>query len=184
VFDIDTFLGDCEAALAEPDPRLAVRDLLDRALADPGQVAEALPPVRAGITRLHVSDTLTVLQFVWGPHMTLGPHDHRMWAVTGIYTGGEDNTFFRRSADDVAAGAPAGSIVESGGRSLRPGDVAVLGREAVHAVHNPTSEYAGAIHVYGGDFFGAARSEWDGPPYVEQPFDLDRVLALFEASNA
>jgi len=27
--------------------------------------------------------------------MTIMPHNHRMWAVIGIYTGREDNIFWR-----------------------------------------------------------------------------------------
>jgi len=42
--------------------------------------------------------------------MTIMPHDHRMWAVIGIYTGREDNVFWRRLPADAgrefeAAGA-------------------------------------------------------------------------------
>lgn len=29
--------------------------------------------------------------------MKFKPHDHRMWAVMGIYGGGEHNTFYRRA---------------------------------------------------------------------------------------
>jgi len=54
----------------------------------------------------------------------------------------------------------------------------------VHSVHNPTAEHAGAIHVYGGDFFTMPRSEWTGNPLREGAFDVQRVLDLFEASNA
>jgi predicted metal-dependent enzyme (double-stranded beta helix superfamily) len=174
VFDIDSFVADCQVAREDDEPVLAVRDVLGRALSDTGAMADALPPDRAGITRLHVSDTLTVLKVVWGPGMTLGPHDHRMWAAIGIYTGGEDNTFFRRDGT---------TIVESGGRSLRPGDLCLLGDDAVHGVHNPTGQHAGAIHIYGGDFFTTPRSEWPGPPYVEEPYDVARTMARFEAAN-
>ena len=37
-----------------------------------------------------------VLNVVWAPRMSIYPHDHRMWAVIGIYGGAEDNTLFRR----------------------------------------------------------------------------------------
>ena len=72
---------------------------------------------------------------------------------------------------------------ESGAKELRPKDVCVLGDDAVHAVTNPTTSFAGAIHVYGGDFFATERSEWTGPRYREQPYDVERVLAHFEAAN-
>ncbi len=174
-FDVDAFVGDCRAALHETDARQAIKERLERALADRAGLIDALPPERAGIRRLHVSDELTVLQVVWGPGMQLYPHDHRMWATIGIYTGGEDNAFFWRAGD---------TLVASGGRELRPGDICMLGREAVHAVTNPTTELAGAIHIYGGDFFAEPRSEWHGTPYREEPYDVAHTLALFEAANA
>jgi predicted metal-dependent enzyme (double-stranded beta helix superfamily) len=175
MLDVDALVSDCIAANAETEPRVAVKEVLARAVSVPGEVAAALVPDRAGLTPLHVSPDLTILKVVWAPGMTLGPHDHRMWAAIGIYSGGEDNAFFRRSGS---------SLVDSGGRSLVPRDVCLLGDGAVHSVTNPTAQHAGAIHVYGGDFFATPRSEWAGPPWEEQPFDIERVRALFEAANS
>jgi predicted metal-dependent enzyme (double-stranded beta helix superfamily) len=174
MFDVDELVAACEAAIEETEPRLAMKDVLDRAVADQTSIAAALPPDRAEILPLHVSDRLTVLKIVWAPGMVLGPHDHRMWAAIGLYSGGEDNRFFRR-ADR--------SLVASGERSLRPGDVCLLGDDAVHSVTNPTGQCAGAIHVYGGDFFTQPRSEWRGDPPEEEPFDVMRLQALFAAAN-
>lgn len=173
-FDVDELVAACQRAAAEGEPRLAVRDVLERAVSEPAAIAAALPPQRAGITTLHVAPDLTVLQIVWAPHMRLQPHDHRMWAAIGLYTGGEDNSFFRRAA---------GTIVESGGRALRTGDVALLGDDVIHAVVNPTGELTGAIHVYGGDFFSTPRSEWDPDTLEERPFDRDALLRHFEEQN-
>jgi predicted metal-dependent enzyme (double-stranded beta helix superfamily) len=174
MFDVDDLVAACSAAVDEPEPLLAVRDVLERAVSAPESIAAALPPTRGELLPLHVSDRLTVLKVVWTPGMVLGPHDHRMWAAIGVYSGGEDNRFFRR------AGA---SLVDSGARSLRPGDVCLLGDDAVHSVTNPTSECAGAIHVYGGDFFATPRSEWRGEPPSEEPFDVERLRASFAAAN-
>ena len=41
-------------------------------------------PQRAGMTALHRSADLTILNVVWAPRMTIMPHDHRMWAVIGV----------------------------------------------------------------------------------------------------
>ena len=41
----------------------------------------------------------------------------------------------------------------------------------------------GAIHVYGGDFFAAERSEWDPETLREQPYDVEKTLRLFEEAN-
>jgi predicted metal-dependent enzyme (double-stranded beta helix superfamily) len=174
MFDTDAFVARCVDAAREHEPRLAVKEVLAEALADPPAVARALPPERAEIVRLHATPELTILQVVWAPRMRFGPHDHRTWAAIGIYTGGEDNAFYRRTGD---------TITESGGKSLRPRDVVLLGDDAIHAVTNPTAEFAGAIHVYGGDFFATSRSEWRGEPYREQPYDADYVLDYFEAAN-
>jgi predicted metal-dependent enzyme (double-stranded beta helix superfamily) len=175
MFDVDELVAACHDAAGETQPLLAIRDVLERAVADPGAIASALPPTRAEIVPLHVSPELTVLKVVWGPRMLLGPHDHRMWAAIGVYSGGEDNRFYRRDGDELAT---------SGDRSLHPRDVCLLGDDVIHQVYNPTAECAGAIHVYGGDFFATPRSEWTGEPRREHPFDVERVLSLFEASNA
>lgn len=175
MIDLDDLVRDCRAALTEPEPRHAVREVVAGFCARPADVAAALPPVRAGIVGLHVSPELTVLSVVWAPGMTLRPHDHRMWACIGLYTGGEDNTFYRRDG---------AGLVESGGRDLRARDVIVLGDRTIHQVHNPTTEFAGAIHVYGGDFFSTPRSEWDPVKLTEQPYDVERVLRQFEDENA
>jgi predicted metal-dependent enzyme (double-stranded beta helix superfamily) len=98
-----------------------------------------------------------------------------MWAAIGVYTGAEDNAFFRRDRT---------ALVASGGRTLRPGDVCLLGDDVIHGVTNPSNQHAGAIHVYGGDLFATPRSEWRGDPLTEEPNDPVRTIALFEAANA
>jgi predicted metal-dependent enzyme (double-stranded beta helix superfamily) len=174
VFDTEAFIESCRDALGESEPRLAIKELLAEAVADSSSLARALPPQRAEIVPLHSSPELTILKVVWAPGMSFGPHDHRMWAAIGIYSGGEDNSFFRR-AD--------GTLVTAGGKSLRTGDVVLLGDDVIHAVTNPTGEFAGAIHIYGGDYFEVSRSEWRGEPYREQPYDVDYVVNYFEEAN-
>jgi predicted metal-dependent enzyme (double-stranded beta helix superfamily) len=174
MFDVDQLIDDLIAAREDAEPRVAVKEVLTRAVADPGPITDALPPARAEIVPLHSSPTLTVLKVVWTPGMSFRPHDHGTWAAIGIYTGGEDNTFFRR-ADR--------GLVESGGKELRPGDVALLGDDTVHSVANPTAQHAGAIHVYGLDLFAQARSEWDPDTFEQRPYDSAAVFEYFEAQN-
>ena len=174
MFDVDTLIANCVEARADANPLHAVKEVLERAIAPDSGVADALPPVRAGIKSLHVSPELTVLNVVWAPGMTLYPHDHRMWASIGIYTGGEDNTLYRRS--------PAG-LQESGFKELRPRDVFLLGDDAIHQVHNPTAQFAGAIHVYGGDFFAQPRSEWNPDTLEERPYSVEHALQQFAEAN-
>ena len=96
-FDVDSFLADCQAAVSADTSHKGVREVVARAVREPGSVLAALgAPQRAGINILYNSPALTVINLVWGPGMTIMPHDHRMWAVIGIYTGREDNVFWRR----------------------------------------------------------------------------------------
>jgi predicted metal-dependent enzyme (double-stranded beta helix superfamily) len=124
---------------------------------------------------LYRSEQLTVLKVLWAPGMKLYPHEHRMWAVIGIYGGREDNAFFRRAE---------GRIAPAGGRQLEERDVVLLGENVIHAVSNPRQQvFAEAIHVYGGDFFAIPRSEWDPDTLDERPFDVQRALAVFAEAN-
>jgi predicted metal-dependent enzyme (double-stranded beta helix superfamily) len=100
--------------------------------------------------------------------------------VIGVYTGAEDNMFWRRIGDE-----PRRTRVEAAGaRSLRVGDAEPLGRDIVHSVTNPIPRLSGAIHVYGGDFFAVERSEWDPETLIEQAYDMERVKRRFTACNA
>jgi predicted metal-dependent enzyme (double-stranded beta helix superfamily) len=174
MFDLDQFVADCVAARAESEPRQAVKEVLARAVSEPHSVEERLPARRAEIERLHVSDVLTIIKVVWAPGMDIRPHDHRMWAAIGIYGGQEDNSFFRRTP---------GGVVQSGAKQLAERDVALLGDDTIHAVANPRRSFTGAIHIYGGDFFNQARSEFDPVTLEESPYDMVRTLAEFEAAN-
>jgi predicted metal-dependent enzyme (double-stranded beta helix superfamily) len=176
VFDIDAFVSECRAALREATPAVAVKELVERVIAQPGDLDAALaPPARGGLRTLHRSQDLTVLQLVWPPHVVLFPHDHRMWAANGIYGGGEDNTFYRRADTGIRI---------SGGRRLAAGDVALLGADAIHAVTNPHDSYTAAIHVYGGDYFATPRSQWDPDSLQEQPFNVEDVRRTLDEADA
>jgi predicted metal-dependent enzyme (double-stranded beta helix superfamily) len=177
MFDLDAFLAECRDAKDAAEPRLAIRDVLARAVADGEAVGDALQPSEGGITLLSHAPDLTVLHVVWAPRMVLYPHDHRMWAAIGVYTGQEDNAFFRR------AGADRRHIVESGGKQLRDGDVVVLGDDTIHSVTNPNARLTGAIHVYGGDFVNEPRSYWPPDAYEETPYDISVTMEQFAEAN-
>ncbi len=166
--DTDRLVAECIAAVAEPEPRLAVREVLRRAVREPAAYGG-----HVGFDVLHAAPDLTVMDVVWPPLAALVPHDHRMWAVIGIYAGQEDNTFSRRDGT---------TIVESGGKEMREGDVSLLGDDVVHRVTNPTRRPTGGIHVYGGDLF--PRSQWAGSPLHEQPFDAEEAQRAFERADA
>ena len=176
MFDTDRLIEDCRAALEEADPKAAVQEIVTRTVAHPDQVIRALgEPVRGEIQTIYAGDDMTILNFLWGPRMSAYLHDHRMWAVIGIYGGEEHNVFYRRRAEGLA---------RQGEQKLLTKDVAALGENAIHAVTNPLDKITAAIHVYGGDFFHTPRSEWDEEPFEERPYDIEHVKRLFEESNA
>jgi predicted metal-dependent enzyme (double-stranded beta helix superfamily) len=177
VFDTERFIEDCLSALRETNAHSAVQELVREAVRSPGEVERALgTPATAGITTLHRSDELTILNVIWAPQMAIYPHDHRTWAVIGIYGGQEDNTFYRRQKQGKG-------LERVNGRSLSEEDAMSLGPDAIHAVTNPRRAFTGAIHVYGGDFFAIERSEWDSPAAAEQPYSVDRAMRTFAEAN-
>jgi predicted metal-dependent enzyme (double-stranded beta helix superfamily) len=180
IFDVDQFIADCRAACEADPTHKAAQEVVERAVADPAAVLRGLgEPQRGEVQTLYRSDTLTILNLIWPPHLTLPPHNHCMWAVIGIYTGREDNIFWRRLPHET------GSRVEAAGaKALSTGDVAPLGRDIIHSVTNPIGRLTAALHVYGGDFFADGRSEWDPETLIEEPFDVERSLRRFEAANA
>ena len=111
--------------------------------------------------------------------MTIMPHNHQMWAVIGIYTGREDNIFWRRVPGDRG-----GKLEASGAKALCEKDAEPLGGNIIHSVTNPIPRLTGAIQIYGGDFFGVERSEWDPETLQEGRYDVAKNMRLFEEANA
>ncbi len=170
-FEIDEFVVRCRKAVERNDSHMAVRELVAEAVAEPAAIIKALgEPKASGINQIFRSDSLTILNIAWPPFMTVYPHNHNMWAVIGVYSGGEDNIFWRRNE---------GGIEAAGAKSLRVGDAAPLGRDIIHTVTNPIGRISSALQIYGGDFFAAPRSEWDPETLREQPFDMARTSKSF-----
>jgi predicted metal-dependent enzyme (double-stranded beta helix superfamily) len=180
MFDLEQITADCRASLAADKSHTHVRDVVARAGGDPTAVLRALgEPKCAGLHKLYRSHDLTVLNVVWAPMMTIMPHNHSMWAVIGIYTGREDNIFWRRLPDS------SGKVEAAGAKALCERDTEPLGHNIIHSVTNPIPRLTGAIHVYGGDFFNPThRHEWDPETLLEGPFDPERAIRRFEEANA
>jgi len=179
-FDRDQFIADCLTASKEVASQVAVRHVLNKAVSDPAAVLQALgEPKRAEMQKLFQSNQLTILNVVWAPWMTLMPHNHHMWALIGIYTGREDNIYWRRVP------GKAGGLVEAmGAKALVEKETLSLGHEIIHSVTNPIPRLTGAIHVYGGDYFAVPRSEWDSESLLEQPSDGEKMQRRFDEANA
>ena len=173
--DVDTLVERICGASTEHTPPLAVRDVLDEVVAR-GELETLLPPVaEGGITTLYNAPELTVLRVAWTPGIRMVPHDHKVWAVIGMYGGVEDNAFYRRH--------PERGLTESGGKQVHAGEVLVLGDDTIHSVANTRNEYAVAIHVYGNDFFAPGRVEWDFETLTERPRDMEGIRRTFREAN-
>jgi len=178
-FDLDQFVSDCRDAIRQDASYKLVREVVARTVSDPRAVLSGLgEPKQGEIKQLYRSDTLTILNVIWAPWMTLLPHDHRMWAVIGIYTGREDNIFWRRLDGDRGV-----KVEAAGAKALAERDAVPLGKDVIHSVTNPIPRLTGAIHVYGGDFFGVARSEWEAETLLEQRSDGEKMARRFEEAN-
>lgn len=175
MFQKERFVEECRAALKETNAQAAIRELVARAVSDSAQVVRALgEPTLAGVATLYRAQDLTILNLCWGPRMVFKPHDHRMWAVIGIYGGREQNIFYRRGAT---------GLTQHGAQELTAGNTIPLGEAIIHAVTNPLDQITGAIHVYGGDFFATPRNEWDPATFKEKPYDVEHTMRAFEESN-
>jgi predicted metal-dependent enzyme (double-stranded beta helix superfamily) len=173
--DIERFVEDCVIANQETDAQAAVEAVLARAVSDPSGVLAALgEPRKAGLNVLLSSPALTIFAATWTPQMNLMPHDHLMWANIGIYTGREDNIFWKRTPDRIEV---------SGADALFEKDTAMLPADALHSVTNPLLRFTGGIHIYGGDFFNTKRSQWDPETLEEQPSDGAVIRSMFEREN-
>ncbi|NIP76435.1 MAG: hypothetical protein GTN90_10825 [Xanthomonadales bacterium] len=175
MLNLDHFVEDCRAAVRADPSHKGVAEIVKQAMSDPAAVLRAVgEPTGPGLVPIYKSTDLTIVNVIWKPGMTVMPHNHEMWAVIGIYGGREDNIFWRRIKDD-----PEGHIEAAGAHALSTGDAMPLGKDVIHSVTNPIPKLTGAIHIYGGDFFEAERSEWDAENLTEQPYDMSRVKAMF-----
>lgn len=173
--DVDRFVEDCVIANQESDAQAAVKEVLARAVSTPNAVLAALgEPDKAELNVLLSSPTLTIFAATWTPQMNLMPHNHLMWANIGIYTGREDNIFWKRTVDGIKA---------FGAEALFARDAASLPEDAVHSVTNPLLRFTGGIHIYGGDFFNTARSQWDPESLEEEPSDGAVIRNIFRREN-
>ncbi|MGZ5125899.1 MAG: hypothetical protein ACXWI6_26115 [Burkholderiales bacterium] len=175
MFTKERFIEECRAAMKESDAQTAVRELVARAVSEPSDIMRGLgEPKRSGVEPIYHASDITILNLCWGPGMVVTPHDHRMWAVIGIYAGCEQNTFYRRAER---------GLTRHGTKELSAKDTVALGTSIIHAVKNPLDRITAAIHVYGGDFFATARSEWNPETFEEQPYDVEHTLRAFEEAN-
>ncbi len=175
MFNKEAFIEQCKEVAHLDDSHKRIKLLLEEALKDPSSVMETLgKPTSAGVEVLYEADNLSIINFVWAPGMELHPHNHNLWAIIGIYTGVEENTFYVRKDN---------AIVKQNSKDINTGGVMMLGKDVIHSVKNTATEFTGGIHIYGGNFVGIERSQWDEGPTKEVPYDMEQTRQLFDDAN-
>ena len=175
MFDPKEFVEGCLRASKGDDGPRRVLDLMRSAVQDGAAISRA---VAAGANPQAILDApifrspeLVVLNVTLPPRLASAPHDHRMWAVIGIYEGQEDNVFYRRGG---------ARLEEASRRSLRAGETMLLGDDVIHAIANPLPTATRGLHVYGGDLLGVARSMWSPDTGEEFPYDARQFFRWCE----
>jgi predicted metal-dependent enzyme (double-stranded beta helix superfamily) len=169
VFRLADFIDACRAAVERESGPAEVLTLMHGAVAECGDLAAALAE-RDPDEALFCSDAFTVFAVTLQPGEISVPHDHRMWAVIGVYEGAERNSFFHRSPSGLAA---------AGVRVVQAGDAVLLGDDVIHAIEHAGDGPLRALHVYGGDLMTAERSMWHPETGEERPLEF----SLFEEWN-
>ena len=172
MFDVQDFIASCKQFVGAPDGTKRVLDLVRSVVGDAQGIKSAIVPggdspraIRD--LMLFRSPELFILNAAVYPHLKSPPHDHRMWAVIGIYEGQENNTFYRRSSE---------GLEEINRREIRAGEAILLGPEVIHAIENPLGSSTLGLHVYGGDILAAKRSMWHPRTGEELPYDVPQFF--------
>jgi len=157
MYQLDDLIRELHEARKSPELS-AVQELVRRAVTERPLADD---PDRFQI--LHDEPGLTILHVVVGGGFVSPPHDHRTWAVIGVYHGQEDNSFYK-----LVGGSRA--IEPAGGRSVGERDVLTLGTDAIHRIANPRGDALIALHVYGRNVLTIDRSAWDPISMRERPY--------------
>jgi predicted metal-dependent enzyme (double-stranded beta helix superfamily) len=165
----------CRDAATTDDPVIGVMEVLGAFLHQTNLEQQLGRADRSTYEALYRGRDLLVLHGVVPPTpRPVDPHDHRMWAVIGVYHGREDNQLFARTDD--------ATLQPTERFSIRAGEIRPLDASTIHSIQAADGRHLGAVHVYGGDLFGTPRSVWrDG---VEQPNDESALPAFFERLRA
>ena len=177
-FAIDAFAQSCKEAMdAAEDRHEAARahlqeTMAQNAAADMVATLEAAIPPGADLGEMivHLSPELTMLYGRIPPRFQSGIHDHTVFACIGQLVGQEKNVFYEPD--------PEGGLRVTGERTIETGEVLALPVDAIHAIENPGTETASALHLYGGDFSAIMerRSLWTWDGHERTPFSFELLV--------
>ena len=173
MFNLQQFVVECRATLKDPNPAQKVEALIKEAISEPAAVRDAFANAEAverqgPITFACRDAKLSVADVTTSPGLRSPVHNHKMWAVIGVYEGQEHNKFYQYEDGD---------LLEMGERLLKKGDVVVLHPEVIHAISNPLPASSSAIHVYGGDLVERPeRSLWNPYTFDREDYEITRLI--------
>jgi predicted metal-dependent enzyme (double-stranded beta helix superfamily) len=173
MFDPEAFALVCQAAANAAEPVSAVQEVVGAAIRDGAAIDAALgTEVKRENDTFLSSGDLTVQRILWPGGSWSPPHDHRMWAVIGVYAGEEMNRLYER--------VPTG-LREIRTCAVSEREMLTLAADTIHSVENTHRELTAGLHVYGGDIIGIDRSAWT-PDGREVPFseNSSRQMAMFQ----
>ncbi|MDR5809235.1 cysteine dioxygenase [Caballeronia sp. LZ019] len=112
------------------------------------------------------ADRFSVVSFVWGPGQKTPIHNHTVWALIGMLSGGE-------RAECFGVGDPGQPMRSLGVDHLTPGTVETISPRTgdVHRVSNAYDDRVSiSIHVYGGNIGRIARHVFDEETSMRKRF--------------
>ena len=151
-FSYETFVDAARAAAGRPDATRSVRYLLKQTLSNPAAVAAAIPAQDEDEVLLFEDDTVSIWSCRFQPYVVMPPHEHKMHAHIGVFSGGEKNILFQQEATGLRHIAT--KVVE-------PGEVFSIGADGIHAVTADGSKPSHALHVYLGPLMKVQRALFD-----------------------
>ena len=169
--DLSELIEGCREVAGGDEPTRDVAELVAAFLHQPNLPRLLGDGDRSTYEALYRGEDILVLHGVVPPTPApVAPHDHRMWAVIGVYQGLEQNELFVRDE--------GGGLDTVDRFTVAAGEVRTLDPSTIHSVQARGDRYLGAIHVYGGDLFGTPRSTWIDE--VECPLDESALPAFFD----
>ena len=102
VFDAAEFVSDVRSAAASSDSIKAVQEVVAAVIVDRAAIDSALgTELKPEQETLLSSEQLTVQRIIWPLGLVSSPHEHRMWAVVGVYAGEELNRLYERGPEGL-----------------------------------------------------------------------------------
>lgn len=167
-FSFAQLARDLTSAASRVDAALAVRGVLEQAIADPGAILAATPADADDEVMLAENPHASIWRCRFQPSEIMPPHEHHMPVLIATYAGVERSLIYRRT--------PKG-LEQTGTVDIAAGEVRLLPADVIHAVVGANGTPSDAIHVYLGPLMQVKRDLYDW----ETGQAVDFTMEAFEA---